>query len=85
MDWVETQGDGLLFPEPKPPPADPRLSDYASVRLGKILRQEAGISDHTVVFHSCRHFSCQQLVDAGVEQRLIEALVGHASRSMTAR
>jgi integrase len=85
MDWVHQQSSGLLFPEPPPPDADPRRSHYASIRLGKLIRRQAGISDPTAVFHSCRHFTAQSLVDAGVEQRLIEQLLGHSSRSMTAR
>ena len=82
--WVQQQSGPLLFPEPKPPAADPRLSHYASIRLGKIIRA-AGISDRSAVFHSCRHFVAQALVDAGTEQRVIEQLLGHSTRSMTAR
>lgn len=84
-DWVLQQGPGLLFPEPPPPATDPRLSHYASVRLGKLLRAQAGIADRAAVFHSSRHFTAQQLVDAGAEQRVIEQVLGHSSRSMTAR
>jgi integrase len=83
--WVLEQGPGLLFPEPPPPATDPRLSHYASVRLGKLLRAQAGIADRSAVFHSSRHFTAQQLVDAGAEQRVIEQILGHSSRSMTAR
>ena len=83
--WAQQQNSGLLFPEPPPPAADPRRSHYASVRLGKVIRQQAGITDPAAVFHSCRHFTAQSLVDAGVGQRLIEGLLGHSSRSMTAR
>jgi integrase len=83
--WVLQQGPGLLFPEPPPPATDPRLSHYASVRLGKLLRAQAGISDRSAVFHSSRHFVAQQLVDVGAEQRVIEQILGHSSRSMTAR
>lgn len=85
LDWVEGQSDGLLFPEPTPPAADPRLSHYASVRLGKLIRKQALITDPTAVFHSARHFTAQQLVDAGCEQRMIEQVLGHGSKSMTAR
>ena len=85
LDWVRGQEEGFLFPEPPPPAADPRRSHYASVRLSKILRRQAGITDTTAVFHSCRHFTAQSLVDAGVEQRAIEQILGHSSRSMTAR
>jgi integrase len=85
ISWAQRQGSGLLFPEPPPPAADPRRSHYASVRLGKLIRRQAGITDPTAVFHSCRHFVAQSLLDAGVEQRLIEQLLGHSSRSMTAR
>lgn len=81
--WAQQQSGALLFPEPEPPAADPRLSHYASIRLGKILRA-AGISDRTAVFHSCRHFAAQSLLDAGIEQRQIEAITGHSSRSMVA-
>lgn len=84
-DWVLQQGPGLLFPEPPPPATDPRLSHYASVRLGKLLRGQAGIEDRSAVFHSSRHYVAQQLVDAGAEQRMIEQILGHTSRSMTAR
>lgn len=83
--WAQQQGEGLLFPEPAPPAADPRRSHYASIRLGKIVRQQAGIKDRTAVFHSCRHTVAQSLVDTGAEQRVIEQLMGHSSRSMTAR
>lgn len=83
--WAMAQPDGFLFPEPPPPAADPRRSHYASVRLSKILRRQGGIEDTSAVFHSCRHFVAQSLVDAGVEQRAIEQLLGHSSRSMTAR
>ena len=58
---------------------------YASITLGKILRDQAGVDNKTVVFHSCRHTVAQQLVDAGCEQRLIEQVLGHSSKSMTAR
>ena len=83
--WAQQQGEGLLFPEPAPPAKDPRLSHYASIRLGKLIRKQAGISDLAAVFHSGRHFTAQQLVDAGAPQRVIEQLLGHSSRSMTAR
>ncbi|MFM7548424.1 MAG: tyrosine-type recombinase/integrase [Cyanobacteriota bacterium] len=83
--WAMGQGEGLLFPEPPPPAGDPRLSHYASVRLSKILRGQAGINDPAAVFHGTRHFTAQQLVDAGCEQRVIEQILGHSSRSMTAR
>ncbi|MDM7954385.1 MAG: tyrosine-type recombinase/integrase [Cyanobium sp. CZS 25K] len=85
IDWVLQRGPGLLFSEPPPPATDPRLSHYASVRLGKLLRAQAGIADRSAVFHSSRHFTAQQLVDAGAEQRVIEQILGHTSRSMTAR
>lgn len=84
-DWAMDQAEGLLFPEPPPPAGDPRLSHYASVRLSKILRGQAGISDPAAVFHGTRHFTAQQLVDAGCEQRVIEQVLGHSSKSMTAR
>lgn len=83
--WAQEQSGPLLFPEPKPPLSDPRLSHYASIRLGKIIRQQVGIIDLMAVFHSCRHFSAQQLVDAGNEQRTVEQILGHGSKSMTAR
>ena len=83
--WVEAQPAGFLFDEPEPPASDPRRSHYASIRLGKILRNQAGISDKAKVFHSARHTVAQQLVDAGSEQRLIEQILGHRSKSMTSR
>ena len=82
--WAQQQSGPLLFPEPTPPAADPRCSHYASIRLGRILRGAAGIADSSAVFHSCRHSAAQSLLDAGVEQRQIEAITGHASRSMVA-
>jgi integrase len=86
ISWAQQQKPGLLFPEPKPPAADPRRSHYASIRLGKIIRKQAGITDPTAVFHSCRHFVCQGLTDAGIEQRQIERIQGHSDKkSMTAR
>jgi len=85
LEWVNDQPDGLLFPEPTPPAADPRLSHYASVRLGKLIRKQALITDPTAVTHSARHFTAQQLVDANAEQRMIEQILGHGSKSMTAR
>jgi len=85
VEWIQQQGPGLLFLEPKPPAVDPRLSHYASIRLGKLLRVQAGIADRSAVFHSSRHFTAQQLVDSGAEQRVIEQILGHTSRSMTAR
>jgi integrase len=83
--WAQQQSGALLFPEPDPPTKDPRLSHYASIRLGKLIRKQAGITDPAAVFHSSRHFAAQDLVDAGCEQRLIEQLLGHTTRSMTAR
>lgn len=82
--WAQEQSGAVLFPEPEPPAADPRLSHYASVRLGKILRKQAGIADRSVTFHSTRHTVAQHLLDAGIEQRQIEGITGHASRSMVA-
>ena len=84
VEWAQQQPEGLLFPEPPPPDADPRLSHYATIRLGKIIRR-AGITDPTATLHSARHFTAQQLVDAGAEQRIVEQIMGHGSRSMTAR
>jgi len=83
--WAQQQNGDFLFPEPAPPAADPRRSHYASVRLAKLIRKQANIKDSTAVFHSCRHFVAQSLVDIGTEQRVIEQLMGHSSRSMTAR
>lgn len=83
--WAQQQDPGLLFPEPEPPAADPRRSHYASVRLSKLIRRKAAIADPTAVFHSCRHAAAQSLMDAGTEQRLIEQILGHSSKSMTAR
>lgn len=83
--WVDAQPAGFLFDEPDPPASDPRRSHYASIRLGRILRDQAGIGDKSVVFHASRHTVVQQLVDAGSEQRLIEQVLGHSSKSMTAR
>jgi len=85
IEWAHQQAEGILFAEPTPPAADPRRSHYASVRLAKILRRQAGITDRTAVFHSCRHTVAQSLVDVGTEQRVIEQLLGHSSKSMTAR
>jgi integrase len=84
IEWAQQKPEGLLFPEPLPPDADPRLSHYATIRLGKIIRR-AGITDPTATLHSARHFTAQQLVDAGAEQRVVEQIMGHGSRSMTAR
>jgi integrase len=53
--------------------------------LGRIIRKQAGIIDPLAVFHSARHFCAQQLVDAGSEQRMVEQILGHGSKSMTAR
>jgi len=83
--WAQKQQRGFLFDEPEPPASDPRRSHYASVRLAKIIRRQAGITDPTAVFHSCRHFTAQSLVDMGAEQRVIEQILGHSSKSMTAR
>jgi len=83
--WAQQQTGELLFPEPTPPAADPRLSHYASKRLGDILRRQAGITDKALVFHSTRHFSAQSLTDAGVDDRTIGAITGHAQRSMISR
>ena len=85
IDWAQAQPDGLLFPDRKPPQSDPRLGHYASKRLGTILRTTMAITDPSLVFHSCRHTVGQSLTDAGVEQRCIESIQGHASRGMTAR
>jgi integrase len=85
ISWAQRQGDGCLFSEPEPPASDPRRSHYASVRISRMIRKQAGISDKTAVFHSCRHTVAQSLVDLGAQQRVIEQLLGHSSKSMTAR
>jgi integrase len=84
LTWAQQQEGPLLFPEPEPPAADPRCSHYASIRLGKVLRKQAGIADPSATFHSTRHTVAQALLDAGIEQRQIEGITGHASRSMVA-
>ena len=84
VNWAQQQDGPQLFPEPDPPSADPRLSHYASIRLGKIIRK-AGIGDPCAVFHSCRHFASQALVDAGAEQRLVEQILGHGTKATVAR
>jgi acetyl-CoA C-acetyltransferase len=61
------------------------LGFEATRRAADQAYKQAGISDLAAVFHSGRHFTAQQLVDAGAPQRVIEQLLGHSSRSMTAR
>lgn len=84
-DWATAQPEGYLFDAPSIPAADPRRSHSLSIRAGIALRGW-GITSKRLVFHSCRHTFCARAVESGLEDRMVQTLMGHSTgKSMTSR
>jgi site-specific recombinase XerD len=84
--WSEHRHPRLLFPAPgSDPTAAPRSMDAGGVQsaLKKAL-PDAGIQRRITV-HSLRHSYATHLLEAGVDLREIQSLLGHSSPLTTAR
>jgi integrase len=53
--------------------------------FGRYLRKKCGITDSTKVFHSFRHTFKRMTLDAGLSEKLHDALTGHASNGSVGR
>jgi integrase/recombinase XerD len=84
--WRRHRHPRWLFPAPKPDPArSPRPMDRGGVQAAlKAALVELGIARKLSV-HSLRHSYATHLLEAGVDLRQIQTLLGHASPITTAR
>jgi integrase len=73
-------GSGLLFPEVKE--TRNRFGAAEGAWFGRWIRK-CGIGDAAKVFHSLRHTVSHRLKRQGVEQYLIQRILGHADESMS--
>jgi integrase len=75
---VQWKEHGLIFASDVGTPISPRnLNRQFSAFVAK-----AGLSGITV--HTCRHFCATQLGELGAEERVIGAILGHTSQTITA-
>jgi integrase len=84
MHRLKKAGQKRLFPALK---ADRygTLTAQFSKRFNRYLRSELGIDSPTKVFHSFRHTFRDACREAGLDEELADALMGHASNGKTGR
>jgi integrase len=98
--WVHLWGDGTKSGKSRSVPLSPQLykslaplvsrkeiPSYRQLNLAwEKARKAMGLSsDPTFVFHSCRHTYATRSVQAGVNIRVLQKLLGHASIQTTLR
>lgn len=69
---------GLVFPNKDGRPLDPG----AATKEWPTVLRNAGIDKH-VRLHDLRHTAVDLMYDAGVDEDIIQAIVGHSTRAMT--
>jgi integrase len=74
---VRVSGHGRLFPTLRPS-CKGKVSDAVLKALGRYLR-DAGIDDTRKTMYSFRHTMKMLLEDAGVESKLLQRILGHAT------
>jgi integrase len=84
VEYAKQRGDGWLFPELKADRHRKRTSALSKT-FGRYLRALKLDNNGKVVMHSARHTAIQRMRDAGVQEPLIAAVVGHAHQTQTAR
>ncbi len=77
---VRAQGADWLFPHLRPDCTGRRGGNWGKW-FGRYLRRQVGIDDRRQVFHSLRHGFRQACREAGIEEEMADALLGHAGRS----
>lgn len=79
--YVEKMSDGLLFPDLTPDVAG-RITGNWSKWWSRYQREELGIKDKRLVFHSLRRTFKTLCEAAEVPERIHDALTGHSSKSV---
>ena len=79
--WREYRPSPWLFPGQ---PSDRPLGRTTAMRHCVNIRQRAGLGKH-VTFHSLRHSYATHLLEAGVDLRTIQMLLGHRNIKTTAK
>ncbi len=84
VDRVRTGKSQWLFPELKPAPGRKRGDAFSRVYM-RFLRNRIGIRDERKVFHSFRHTFRDACREAGLDEEISDALMGHSSRGKMGR
>ncbi|MCC3303380.1 site-specific integrase [Sneathiella sp. HT1-7] len=83
VDRIMTEPERSIFPALRPGGADTKYG-FAFSKWFSRYRQEIGVFERGVDYHSFRHGFITQLLNKGVSKEIVEALVGHDSgESMT--
>jgi integrase len=78
----QSSTDGYLITGLKRGGSDQKRNHYAVKRFG-IIKNEAGVKDAAVVFHSLRKNFSGELERAGISENLAQQIVGHKKQSLT--
>lgn len=80
MDYVDSVGDGQLFPNLKPDKYGYLTATY-SKQFGRELRTEIGVTDRRRVFHSFRHLLKDLCRNAEIPRDVHDQITGHQDKS----
>ncbi|MEJ2631704.1 MAG: hypothetical protein P8011_18570 [Acidihalobacter sp.] len=87
LDYVErirSQGHTRLFPNLKQM-KDGKYTDYLGKAFSEFLHQDVGINHRSRVFHSFRNNFRDACREAGLDEEISDALMGHSDNDKTGR